>query len=89
MSEANSPEQDYGKLSVKRKRRRLEKLRLVFLVYESQTLSHNLWVTNMRLKTKNRQMQIEKDRVEKFRYQQRTKQLEKAVTPFIKASFQC
>ena len=42
----------------------------------------------MRLKTKNRQMQIEKDRVEKFRYQQRTKQLEKAVTPFIKDGFQ-
>ena len=33
-------------------------------------------------------MQIEKDRIEKFRYQQRTKQLEKAITPFIKASFQ-
>ena len=33
-------------------------------------------------------MAMEKERVEKFRYQQRAKELEKAVTPFLKVRFQ-
>ena len=31
---------------------------------------------------------MEKERVENFRYQQRAKELEKAVTPFLKVRFQ-
>ena len=33
-------------------------------------------------------MAMEKERVENFRYQQRAKELEKAVTPFLKVRFQ-
>ena len=33
-------------------------------------------------------MAMEKERIEKFRYQQRAKELEKAVTPFLKVRFQ-
>ena len=31
---------------------------------------------------------MEQERIENFRYQQRSKELEKAVTPFLKARFQ-
>ena len=33
-------------------------------------------------------MAMEKERIENFRYQQRSKELEKAVTPFLKGRFQ-
>ena len=54
----------------------------------ANTISLKAIVIDSHLKTGKRQMAMEKERIENFRYQQRSKELEKAVTPFLKGRFQ-